>query len=100
MNREKILELVHRQQELEADILKIRNQFKNVKVSQLLKRLTQLSMSKDGVTAAGLGLPSDIVDKLEEYTTISATLRLAMNYILGDKQADNAKEVAADDVHE
>lgn len=100
MHREQLLDLVHRQQELESDILKIRDRFKNVKVGQLLKQLTKLSMSKDGISAEGLGLPKDIVDKLEEYVEISNTLRQALRHILGDKPPQQTEpEKATDDVH-
>lgn len=85
MKKEDLLTMIEKANGLESEIDKVRHQFKDVKMGQLIKRLTKLSMSKSGVTAEGLGLPENIMEKLEEYQRLNIIIRNALTHVLGAK---------------
>ncbi len=84
MTKEQLLSLAERGRELDAEIQTLVAQFKGVTMAQVAKKLMPMMMSGN-LSPEKMGLPIDIMEKLEEYSHINATLNKAVVHLLGGK---------------
>jgi len=82
MTKNELLDLAKRGRELEMEIQKLVSQFKGVTLKQVAKKLMPMMMSGN-LSPEKMGLPSDIMEKLEEYSQINVTLNKAVVHLLG-----------------
>lgn len=82
MTKEQLLEHKRRADELQKEIMQLVAEYKDVTMTQITKKLMPVLMGGN-ISAEKLGLPSDIMAKLDEFVRINDVCRQAMAHLLG-----------------
>lgn len=82
MTKQELLELKTRADDLQNEIMQLVNEFQGVGMAQITKKLMPVLMG-GGLSPEKLGLPTDIMAKLEEFVNINKVCREAMAHLLG-----------------